>query len=170
MDVFLSGNFLASEIPRVILYRAESPVTTDSGTVDTIADTYEGRNIVVWLDPVKNDLYVSALTSDNDGNTITLETTAAIENVPVRKVFRVAVVFAPQFIEVYINGRLEKSLALRNPIVTVSDTTNLYPTIRPIQQNVMIGNLSMWPRILTAREISTNESGPIKTETFFFKS
>jgi hypothetical protein len=34
----------------------------------------------------------------------------------------------------------------------------------------MLGNLSMWPRVLTAREINVNEAAPKKDELFFFKT
>lgn len=167
-DVFLSGNFMLSQIPRVILYRASQPVIT-GGTVDTLLDTYPETNILVWLDPVKNDLYVSAITNGTGSSTM-IQTSDAIENVPVRKVFRLAIVFTANFIEVYINGRMEKSMSLQNSLVTISDSTYFYSSIQPIQQNVMVGNLSLWPRILTAREINVNESAPYKDGSFFFST
>ena len=165
-DVYLSGDFMLSKIPRVILYRASEPVIT-GGNVDTLLDTYPETNIIVWLDPVKNDLYVSAVTNGT-GSTTIIQTSEPIENVPVRKVFRLAVVFTPNFMEVYINGRMEKSMAIKNSLVTISDSAYIYSSVKPIQQNVMVGNLTLWPRVLTAREINVNENAPYKDGAFFF--
>ena len=166
-DVYLSGDFMLAQIPRVILYRAMQPVTS-GGTVDSLLSTYPETNFIVWLDPVKNDLYVSVVTQGNGGNTA-IETSEPIENVPVRKVFRIAIVFTPNFIEVYMNGKLERSMVIEGGLLSVNETSNIYSSVKPIQQNVMLGNLSLWPRVLTAREISVNESAPKKDELFFFK-
>ena len=175
MDVYLTGNFMVSNIPRVILYRASTNVTQPVAVVgesdlnQALLTTYPKTNILVWLDPIKNDLYVSTVTQV--GGSKTLETTNAVENIPIKNVFRLAVVFANNFVEIYINGKLEQSMPILHPIVvlpsTESDKTKLYPTINSIQQNVMIGNLTMWPRVLTAREIQAHETNPIKTNTFF---
>ena len=57
-DIYLSGNFMLAEIPRVILYRGSEEVIS-GGTANSLQSTYSQSNIIVWLDPVKNDLYVS---------------------------------------------------------------------------------------------------------------
>jgi hypothetical protein len=166
-DVYLSGSFMLAQIPRVILYRAMEPVTS-GGTEDSLLSTYPETNFILWLHPVKNDLYVSVVTQGNGGRTA-IETSEPIENVPVRKVFRVAIVFTPNFIEVYMNGKLVRSMVIEGGLLAVNETSNIYSSVKPIQQNVMLGNLSLWPRVLTAREISVNESAPKKDELFFFK-
>jgi len=165
-DVYLSGAFMTSETPKVILYRSKTPVET-GGTKDNLVNTYPETNLIVWIDPIANDLYVSVITG-GDGNR-RIETSDPIENVPVRKVFRVALVITPDFIEVYINGKLEKSMAIIGQLVTVPQESYVYSTIRPVRNNVMTGNISMWPRILTAREIKSKEGAPLKNESFFFK-
>ena len=166
-DIYLSGTFMLAEIPRVILYRASKAVA-DAGTVDSLLSTYPETNFILWLDPVKNDLYVSVITM-GDGGGKSIETSEPIENVPIRKVFRVAVVFTPNFVELYINGKLERSMIIQGGLLAVNETTNIYSSIKPIQQNVMLANLSLWPRVLTAREINVNESAPMKGTQFFFK-
>jgi hypothetical protein len=165
-DVYLSGDFMLSEVPRVILYRASEPVIS-GGTVSNLVSTYSETNIIVWLDPIKNDLYVSAI-ENGTGSGNLIQTSEPIENVPIRKVFRLAVVFTPNFIELYINGRMEKSMALQNSLVTISDSSYLYSSVKPIQQNVTLGNLTMWPRVLTSREINVYENTPYKGGAFFF--
>lgn len=185
-DVYLSGNFMLAQIPRVILYRSANSVNvnavltgiTDSTTDDErlgITHTYLKRNypdtnIIVWLDPVKNDLYVSVITTNPSGGSGSrhIQTTNPVQNVPIKRVFRLAVVFTPNFLEVYVNGRLEESMSINNPLVTISSRSYIYPSINPIQQNVMIGNMSMWPRVLTAREIASSEASPKKDGAFFF--
>jgi hypothetical protein len=165
-DVYLSGAFMTSETPKVILYRSETPVE-EGGTKDTLVDTYPDTNLIVWFDPIANDLYVSVVTGE-DGNR-KIETSDPIENVPIRKVFRLALVITPDFIEVYINGKLEKSMAIIGQLVTIPQESYVYSTIRPVVSNVLTGNISMWPRILTAREIKSKEGTPSKNESFFFK-
>lgn len=185
-DVFLSGNFMVSQVPRVILYRGRdvpvNSMVTVSGINDatteeqraSILDTYlksnyRNTNIIVWLDPIKNDLYVSVITTDPEGgsNSTLIQTSRPVENVPIKRVFRLAVAFSPNFVEVYINGKLEQSMAITNALIQLPEISYIYPTVKSIQQNVMIGTVSMWPRILTAREIDVNESKPRSESKFF---
>ena len=166
MDVYLTGDFMVSQTPRVILYRslASTGAVITAGTTDNIPTMYPDTNLIVWLDPIKNDVFVSVI-----GSTGSLLTTRAIENVPVRKVFRLVVVFTAQFVEVYLNGKLEESMPITEVLRAPSDKSVFYPSTKPILNNVMIGNLSMWPRVLTAREIQASEGAPVQTATFFFK-
>lgn len=170
-DVYLSGDFQASNVPRVLLYRSAttkiSPPSTD--TKDNLLTRFPGTNIIIWLDCIKNDLYVSVVTtSDGTAATRRLETTPAVENVPMRKVFRVSVVFTQQFVEVYINGNLEKSMAVKNPPMTVADNSYFYPVISTIGPNVLISNLAFWSRALSAREVRAYGM-PLTNEAFYTK-
>jgi hypothetical protein len=172
MDVFLSGNFQASNLPRVLLYRAigsnVSPPQTDR--VANLVSRFPDSNILVWLDAMKNDLMVSIVTSsDGTATTRKLETTEAVENVPVKKVFRVTVVYTQQFVEIYINGKLEKSMALKNSPITVSNKAAFFPVISSIGPNVLISNLAFWSRALSAREVRAY-GAPISNDAFFSKS
>jgi hypothetical protein len=172
MDVFLSGNFQASNLPRVLLYRAigTSVSPPQSDKISNLITRFPDSNILVWLDPMKNDLFVS-IVSSTDGTAATrrLETTEAVENVPVKKVFRVTIIYTQQFVEIYINGNLEKSMALKNNPITVSDKAAFYPVISSIGPNVLISNLAFWSRALTAREARAYGS-PISNDSFFSKS
>ena len=171
MDVYLSGDFQASSVPRVLLYRSAttnvSPPSTDSP--NNLLGRFPDTNIIVWLDPIKNDLYVSIITSsDGTAATSRLETTPAIENIPIRKVFRTSVVFTQKFVEVYINGSLEKSMAVKNPPRSVADRSSFFPVIRTIGPNVFISNLAFWARGLSAREVRAYGM-PLTNETFYSK-
>ena len=171
MDVYLSGDFQASSIPRVLLYRSArtsvSPPSTD--TRNNLLARFPDTNILVWLDSIKNDLYVSVITS-SDGTVATsrLETTPPIENVPIRKVFRTSVVFTQKFVEVYINGNLEQSMAIKNPPKNVADSSSFFPVIRTIGSNALISNLAFWSRGLSAREVRAYGM-PLTNETFYSK-
>jgi hypothetical protein len=171
LDIFLSGNFQASNLPRVLLYRAVnnsvSPPQTD--TVTNLISRFPDSNILVWLDPMKNDLFVSIVSSGDGGKTKRLETTEAIDNVPVKDVFRATIVFSQQFLEVYINGYLRKSMAIQKNLLTAADNSVFYPVISSIGPNVLVANVAFWPRILSAREVRANGS-PISNNSFFSKS
>jgi hypothetical protein len=165
MDVYLSGTFQASQIPRVLLYRAKQDVKYN-GALTKVAQ-FSDTNLIIWIDPMKNDLYASAITVDSRA-TRALEPTPdiAVENVPVKKVFRVTVVFTPKFLELYINGKLELSYPFKNSLSSIPDTSVFYPPISAVNNNVMISNLAFWPRILTAREVRSYGS-PITNEAFY---
>ena len=171
-DVYLSGNFFSSSIPRVLLYRSikgsVSPPITD--TSSNLLKTFPDTNIILWLDSMKNDLYVSVVTStDGTAATARLQTSKAVQNIPVKNVFRVTVVFTQQFVEIYINGKLEETMAMKSPPVTVATNASFYPVIKSIGPNVLISNLSLWPRVLTSREVGAYGS-PISNNAFFSKS
>ena len=171
-DVYLSGNFFSSSIPRVLLYRSisgkVSPPPTDTSA--NFVTRYPDTNMLLWLDSMKNDLYVSVITSTSGtATTARLETSQAVQNVPVKNVFRVTVVFTQQFAEIYINGKLEQTMAIKSPPVTVAPTAEFYPVIQSIGPNVLISNLSFWPRVLTSREVAAYGS-PVSNNAFFSKS
>jgi len=171
-DVYLSGNFFSSSIPRVLLYRSikgsVSPPPTDTSA--NLVTRYPDTNMLLWLDSMKNDLYVSVVSStDGTASTARLETSEAVQNIPVKNVFRVTVVFTQQFAEIYINGKLKQTMAMKSPPVTVAPTAEFYPVIKSIGPNVLISNLSFWPRVLTSREVAAYGS-PVSNNAFFSKS
>ena len=170
MDVWLTGDFMLSNMPRVILYRASPQnipkAQADAGSQypDVKSKAYKDTNIIVWLDPYKNDLFVSAVTASD-----TLITVSA-ENVPVRTVFRVGIVFSSKFLELYINGKLSMSMPLTGVIRCTNETRSkipFFPTIQPILNNVVIRNLTFWPRILTANEMRASEGTPFSSSQNF---
>jgi hypothetical protein len=197
MDVYLSGDFQAMTIPRVLFYRStrkngvsppsniSSWSTGSSGSAGStgssgsagsgshgdmsraLLDTFPDTNFILWLDPVKNDLYASIMTStDGTATNVRIETTKPIENIPIRKVFRLTVVFSQKFVELYINGNLEHSMALKNLPLTVAPTAYFFPVISTIGPNTRVANVAFWPRTLSVREVRTYGM-PIAPETFF---
>jgi hypothetical protein len=166
MDVYLSGTFQASQVPRVLLYRAKSDVKY-TGTVSNMLTQFPDTNLIVWIDPMKNDLYASAVTVNAQAQRlIDPSPQVAIENVPVKKVFRVTLVFTPKFLEVYINGKLEVTHPFKNSLSSIADTSVFYGPLSAVNNNVLISNLAFWPRMLTAREVRSYGS-PITNEAFY---
>jgi hypothetical protein len=196
MDIYLSGDFQAMTIPRVLFYRSTrakgvSPPsdiinwsTGSSGSSGsggsggsglpgripihtTLAATFPDTNFILWLDPVKNDLLASIITSsDGSAANARVETTKPVENVPIRKVFRLTVVFTQKFVELYINGNLEQSMPLKHLPLTVAPTSYFFPVISTIGPNTRIANVAFWPRTLSAKEVRAYGK-PMATETFF---
>ena len=190
MDIFLSGDFQAMTIPRVLFYRSTrakgvSPpsdiVNWSSGSSGssgsgirpsvniqaTLAATFPDSNLILWLDPVKNDLFASVITSsDGSAANARVETTKPIENVPIRKVFRLTAVFTQKFVELYIDGTLQQSMALKQLPLSVPPTAYFFPVISTIGPNTRVANIAFWPRTLSAREVRVYGK-PIATETFF---
>jgi len=183
MDIYLSGNFQAMTIPRVLFYRSTgakgvSPPSdisswssgssgSSGGIPAALLSTFPDTNFILWLDPVKNDLFASVITSsDGSAANSRVETSKPIENVPIRKVFRLTIVFTQQFIELYINGALQHSMALHNLPITVAPTSYFFPVISTIGPNTRIANVAFWPRTLSAREVRAYGM-PIALDTFF---
>jgi len=188
MDIYLSGDFQAMTIPRVLFYRStggkgvsppsniSSWSTGSSGSSGSavssdlsraLLGTFPDSNFILWLDPIKNDLYASVVTStDGTAANVRLQTTKPIENVPIRKVFRLTAVFTQQFVELYINGSLEQSMALKNLPLTVAPTAYFFPVISTIGPNTRLANVAFWPRTLSAKEVRAYGM-PIALETFF---
>jgi hypothetical protein len=141
---------------------------TTSATSEDLLSAFPDTNLIIWLDPIKNDLFVSVITNTQEGVPNRMETIDPIENVPIKKVFRVTVVFTQQFLEVYINGNLEKSMPFQGAPIQTSAEANFYPAVSAVGPNVRLANIAFWPRTLTAREVRAY-GAPMATENFFFK-
>lgn len=181
MDVFNTGDFPLTTIPRVILYRnMDDPTRVGPYKIDSthtkanfIAD-FPNSNLIIWVDPIKNDLYVTVITQsvDKDGNVVgsaSAQEFGPVQNIAQRKTFHLTVVFSSSFIEVYINGKLEVSGALMTSPLIVRPTSYFYGPLYQIGNNIMTGNISFWPRHLSAREIQVYENAPVAPSTFFTK-
>jgi hypothetical protein len=169
-DVYLSGSFQASSMPRVILYRSRAANTSlnVTDTKDKLLERFPDTNLIIWMDPIKNDLFVSVITGNSANGTLRLQTTKPIANVPIRKVFRITIVYADQFIEVYKDGSLEQSMAFQNTPIASADTSYFFPSTAKTLGSAMISNVAYWPRILVAREVRRYGT-PMSNETFFSK-
>ena len=158
-DAFLQEGYSALGLPRILLYRSASQKTLtsrftinpDSTTGNPLSTVISDTNILIWLHPTLNDLYVSVVTTGSGGATALL-TSKPVTNLPIRKTFRVGVVFTQKFVEIYINGKLRITHILANQPTQI-DTGNFYPVLETLQTNVSISNLTYWGYNLTPREM-----------------
>jgi hypothetical protein len=69
-------------------------------------------------------------------------------------------------LEVYVDGKLEKSLALKAKPVAQPTTQKFYSVPQFFQFNIKTANINFWPRALSASAIRAN-GGAIADKTLF---
>lgn len=163
MDLFIDRNLQLSNTERVVLYRAENPVVPDTTGAKTLFQNYPETNLAVYLQKDTNDLVVSAITQNQ--SQIFIESAPTILNAPLRQPFRVTIVYLPNLLEVYVNGRFRGSRVLKNP--PLNTISQFFPAPDAFQSTIKIMNLSYWNRPLLAREIAN--SGPAMPSIDIFK-
>lgn len=161
-DVYINRSYSSVTLPRMLLYRADTHVKLPStAKSSTLASVYNMSNLIVYVDSLKNDLYVSALTRVN--GQITEEKIPKISNIPLDTAFRIGIVYMRNFIEVYVNGKLQSTTTLKGqPIECLKD---FYAPPPETSKLAKVGNLYYWPRALSAEEART--AGPALSTDFF---
>lgn len=62
-DTVIKSDFITQSVPRILLYRSQGSIKfLSSDTLDIIDNRLTFSNILVYLDPIKNDLYVRVYT------------------------------------------------------------------------------------------------------------
>jgi hypothetical protein len=163
MDLFIDRNLQLSNTERVVLYRANKPVVPDTTGAKTIFQNYPETNLVVYLQKDTNDLVVSSVTQSQDQTFI--ESAPTMLNAPLKQPFRVTVVYLPNLLEVYVNGRFRGSRVLKNP--PLNTISQFYAAPDAFQNTIKIMNVSYWNRPLLAREIA--KTGPAMPLPDLFK-
>jgi hypothetical protein len=177
MDIFLTGDLTDTSIPRVLLYNASQARTlSTTDTSGTMLGRFADTNFMIWLEPQLNNLYVTPL-KDRPAGPVTgpdreFMTHKAVVNVPLRTPFRLTTVVSTGMTEVYINGELQLSFA-NTTLKTVSGTPppNFWALAQAgsgaaINNNVSIGSVYFWPRVLSATEIQQSSTAPVKPSMF----
>ena len=73
-DTVIASDFITQSVPRILLYRShESIQFMSSDTLDTIDNKLVYSNLLVYLDPMKNDLYVRVYTGPIIGSPTTTD-------------------------------------------------------------------------------------------------
>ena len=148
-DAFLQGDFITSTVPRVLLYRSQAPVSlTSTDTMGSLLSLFGNSNILVYMDPLNNDLYVSALKMNS-----TYVTTDAIKNVPLRSPFRITIVVSDNFLEVYLNGDLKQMLPYNGRIISSPSSTYFFGPPAIVNQSIKVGNIQLWNSILSSKVV-----------------
>jgi hypothetical protein len=134
--------------------------STTTGNLNTI---YKNTNILLWAGGSNKDIQVTLITTDTNGNTVDISMKKPI--VPsLNKWFRVTIVLADSFAEIYLNGSLVSTLNTGGNALKQIESNDFYPPIVEADVGgITIANMSMWPRILTSKEIRAYESAPMSS-------
>ena len=171
LDVFLSSGFYTTSVPRVLLYLSDKQITmAGTDTTDSLLTRFPSTNVFIWVDSMKNDLYVTAVGVDPTGTSHLLNS-KPIENVPLRDPFRITMVVATGFIEIYMNGELVQTMNLGYPLKNIDGTAPIYyfATPMPVFNSVQIANISYWNNILSSKTIRAQHQLRTLDKTLFIK-
>jgi len=148
-DIFIENETVLGSKRRVFFYRSKNPVIPASNTDDLI-ESYPDSNLLMYLLPNTNDLVVSAITEDKD-KILHLESAPTVLNVPIRQPFRLTVVFLPQVLEVYMNGKLFATKTFQHRPKATS--TYFWGPPDQFRNTVRVMNFTYWDRPLMAMEV-----------------
>ena len=152
-DIYLENETTIGSKRRVFFYRSRNYIPNDGSSstdIENLISSYPDSNLLMYLLPNTNDLVVSAVTKDKDDKKY-LESAPTILNVPIRKPFRLTVVFLPQVLEVYMNGKLFGTKTLNYP--PIQTTSNFWGPPDVFRGTVRTMNFAYWDRPLTAMEV-----------------
>ena len=164
-DVFISTDFSSVSSPHIVLYRSSAAKELAANMdISTIPATFTDSNLIVFVDSMKNDLCIITQTTAPNGSP-TAELLPVITNVPVGTPFRVGIIFTSNYVEVYINGKLEATRILKGTLIGSPGT--FYSPPSRVSSSVQIANIQYWARILTPSDLRA--IGPVLPEPSFFK-
>jgi hypothetical protein len=158
-DIYIDNELTLSNRKRVFFYRSSGPVVVDTAQPEDLLSQYPESNLFMYLSPNTNDLIVTAVTKKPNGDLV-FESAPTILNVPVKQVIRLTVVFLPQVLEVYLNGKLHGTRTFR--YTPLSTNTYFFSTPDAFRGTVRVMNLKYWDRPLMATEVS--KSSPPLTD------
>jgi len=162
-DVFVPTGYQGITAPHVLLYRSDTEVAlSPSIKTSDLLSTFPTTNILAYIDSEKNDLNVYVVTS-NEAGQYTQESVPKITNIPQGTPFRLSIAFMPNYVEVYINGKLNATTVLKGTPVKIS--SQFWPPPKTVADSVKVGNLYYWPRALMASELQAL----VSTSADFFK-
>lgn len=157
MDVFIQSEFAVNDTyPRVVFYRSATPLTAtafpSSSTLADLQRLIPNSNIIAYIDPLVNNLYVMIQTQTGS-STSNYVTTDAIKNLPIRNPFRLTVVLDSAFVEVYVNGKMETTMPLSSAPVPTQPTAPFYGPPQLIASALKISNVSYYSMLLSPKSI-----------------
>jgi hypothetical protein len=160
LDIFVPTDYSAATEPRVVLYRGDTEATIPANTKASNLSSVITSNIIVYIDSDKNDMVVAVKT--NKG----IQIITKLTNVKMGAVFRLTIVYMPNYMEVYMDGKL---IATKNITGTpIESLTPFWPPTKNTGNTVKVGNLYYWGRALLANEIQGLL--PVAPTSFFLKS
>lgn len=162
-DIYLDNESMLSNRKRIFFYRSSGPVITDPAQPENLFAQYPESNLFMYLSPNTNDLIVTAVTK-KPNNDLFFESAPTILNIPVKQVFRLTVVFLPQLVEVYLNGKLHGTHTFR--YVPLPTNTYFFSSPDAFRGTVRVMNFKYWDRPLSSVEVK-NSKPPLADKSLF---
>jgi len=151
MDIFINGAAPLTAVPRVLLYRSSNQIVLPSSTTTgTLKTTFPNSNIIVYMDPLVNDLYVAI--ADQAGNVLTSK---PIQNVPLRSPFRVIIILSDHFLEIYMQGEIVQTMPIPKPPIATPPTAAFWGPPAIVNQSIRVANIMYWNFPLSAKTVRT---------------
>ena len=162
IDVSILGEFYTMTTPRILLYRSNLAIQLNPQmTASDLTTTFPSSNLLIYLDPVKNDIYVSILTEGG-----VRYTTEAIQNVPLREPFRLIVVLSENFAEVYLKGDLVSTLPLPKKPISSPPEAYFFGPPSIVNQAIRVANIMYWNFEVPSKTIRSIGSTTVPTSVF----
>ena len=164
LDVQVDNPTANTQFPRVLFARGPIPISqpTEWTDNDTILNMNPSFNMIMYLDRLTNDLYISVQTLSTDGNSSSMLESAFIPNIPVGKSVRVGVMVGSKAIEVYINGYLAKTKTFATTLAPSFGAFQA-PNSTIMSSTARVMNLRIWRRPLSPGEFRAYGSGALFT-------
>ena len=153
MNLQDSGN---KTLFRLLFNRGGTIIGTPVFMDGSINDVITGHNLAIGLLRDTNDLYISTTTSvpiPNSNTTTPHEQGILLNNVPTQTPFRIGVTVMSTYLEVYLNGKLAKTIKLAYPIGDRDSTMPILSFRSPqgstLTQIARVGNLMVWNQVIS---------------------
>jgi hypothetical protein len=162
MDIYIAGEFLTTTAPRILLYRSNLRVTLPpTATEADLTTLFPTSNLLVYIDPLKNDLYISVLDEAR-----VRHKSPPILNVPLREPFRLTVVLSDGFAEVYLAGELVTMMPLTKKPIASPPESYFFGPPSLVNQSIKVANIQYWNFELSSKAIRTLGATPVATTVF----
>ena len=164
-DVFVPATYQPITAPHVLFYRsvAEVEMAATAKTSD-LKSIFPTTNILAYIDSSKNDLNIYVMTTtDASASIFNKEALPPITNIPQGKPFRLSIAFMPNYVEVYVDGKLNATTLLRGTPSRAE--SQFWPPPASVASAVQVGTFYYWPRALMASELQSL----VSTSADFFK-
>jgi hypothetical protein len=142
LDIQIDNPTANTNYPRILFSRGatlntSSETYNDSDTILKIAPAF---NMIMYLDRMTNDLNVSVQTNSKDMTTMK---TITVPNLPVGQAVRIGVMVGTKVLEVYINGKLYKSITYEQGLKDIKGNIQP-PSDAIISQTARVRNLRLF--------------------------
>jgi hypothetical protein len=143
-----------------VLYRAVAVSDTFLSNIQTCSNpncfNFPDTNILVSTEQGTSDMITIELIESST------KKVAMDKGITISKTWnRICIVLADTFAEVYLNGELVSTIVVGS-LKPVGSDTDFFPPTDP--SVVKISHMSMWPRILSPKEVRYYESKPMSSE------